>query len=69
MSLLQRAQTISFDATNPEHRAYFHTFRTENTWRDAPQFTLEGAFVSVPDMISHKMLNYYMYSEFGTIEV
>lgn len=64
MGILKRRPEIVFDATNPEHRAYYHNFRVNNTWNGSPRFVLEDQFTNVPDMIAFKMLSYYMASEF-----
>ena len=64
--ILRIPAAVVFDVENAEHRQFFHNFRKNLTWKGAPRFVLEDQWSNVPDMITNKMLDYYMKGEFGT---
>ena len=56
---------VNFDVTNKEHRKAFSQFIKDNTWsKTTTRFVLEHPFIDIPSMIQHKLLNYYLTSEF-----
>ena len=59
---------IEFEATNPEHRAYYYEFLQKGTWGYCPyRFIVPDALDSnLISMIQQKMLSYYVEREFET---
>jgi hypothetical protein len=62
--VLKAPTAVRFDANNAEHREFFHNFRVNRSWKGAPRFKLEDSFPGIPEMITSRMLDYYMGGEF-----
>lgn len=60
-SITQGRTSIIFDVNNVEHRQHYADFIAKNRWSDrAPRFFVEQPHISMPAMISAKMLEFYM---------
>lgn len=56
---------LEFDVKNTTHRQHYHYFMKNMKWRpSAPKFVLESPFVNIPLMIQHKLLEFYLNSEY-----
>lgn len=62
--ILRAPVCVEFDPENEMHRISFVMFKQTGHWPDyAPKFILEKPHLSVPLMISQKLLEYYMKKE------
>lgn len=60
-SITQGRTSVIFDVNNVEHRQHYADFIAKNRWSDrAPRFFVEQPHISMPSMISAKMLEFYM---------
>lgn len=55
-------QRVSFDATNPQHREIAENFLFKRM-RSTLNFQLEGHYVSIPDMLKDRLLEYFFAQE------
>jgi len=55
---------VPFDASNVDHRQWYLNFITNSRWdSNAPRFIVEAPHLTVPTMISAKLLDFYMASD------
>jgi len=53
--------TIRFDVKNAQHRQYVQDFMKTHSWSKCPVvFYVESEYTSVVDMVSQKMIQFYM---------
>lgn len=67
MSILYiRARPIvAFDATNPQHREWYHVFVTKRSWGHCPvRFMVEGLNTDLLSHINSQMMAWYIDQEF-----
>ena len=64
--ILQKTNTVAFDASNPEHRKAVAMFMKRNAWADTEyRFSHDAAFGSVADQVKVKMLHWYIAQDTG----
>ncbi len=64
--LLQKTNTVAFDASNPEHRVAVASFMKRTAWGDSKfRFSHDPAFGSVADQVKVKMLHWYIQQDTG----
>lgn len=67
MSILYtRARPIvAFDATNQQHREWYHTFVEKRSWGHCPvRFMVEGLNTDLLSHINTQMMDWYIHQEF-----
>jgi hypothetical protein len=64
--ILEKTNTVHFDANNPEHRKAVAVFMKRNAWGDTSyRFSHDAAFGSVADQVKVKMLHWYIQQDTG----
>jgi hypothetical protein len=64
--ILQKTNTVNFDASNPEHRKAVAMFMKRTAWADTSyRFSHDPAFGSVADQVKVKMLHWYIAQDTG----
>lgn len=64
--ILQKTNTVNFDASNPEHRKAVAMFMKRTAWADTNlRFSHDPAFGSVADQVKVKMLHWYIQQDTG----
>ena len=57
---------VAFEATDPQHRAWFAEFRKLGTWGKCPvRFIIADDHGDLITMIQRRLIDYYVSKEFG----
>ena len=57
---------VAFEATDPQHRAWFAEFRKLGTWGKCPvRFIIADDHGDLVTMIQRRLIDYYISKEFG----
>jgi len=60
---------VPFDPANSAHRRAVNTYVRTGGWGSTPmRFLLETPYLDVPNMVSSRLLNYYLSREFKQVE-
>jgi len=61
---------VAFEATDPQHRAWFAEFRKLGTWGKCPvRFIIPDDHGDLITMIQRRLIDYYVSKEFEPINV
>jgi hypothetical protein len=61
---------VAFEATDPQHRAWFAEFRKLGTWGKCPvRFIIADDHGDLITMIQRRLIDYYVSKEFGPTKV
>jgi hypothetical protein len=61
---------VAFEATDPQHRAWFAEFRKLGTWGKCPvRFIIADDHGDLITMIQRRLIDYYVSKEFGPSKV
>jgi hypothetical protein len=61
---------VAFEATDPQHRAWFAEFRKLGTWGRCPvRFIIPDDHGDLITMIQRRLIDYYVSKEFGSSTV
>lgn len=53
-------ERVNFDPSNKKHTELFRNFLVDHKWENGCPFELEWPYLSIPDMIKDRIINYYL---------